>query len=490
MKSIKDPSRAPRSHGAHLLQGSILVFMAESLLPLTGLVTASFLTRSLGAGGYGLLTLAATFISWVELAVNSLFSRATVKIVSDAGDWRPVGSAIMRLHVLASAAALAACWILAKPLAALLDEPELAAYIALFAVDIPVFGLAHCHRSLLVGSGKYAERAKISAGRWTTRLFLIILLVEMGFSINGAILGSIGASLVELAIARRYIRPAWRDRRPASLKLWDYAIPIFLSALVLRFMGMGLFMLKILGASAEQAGIYGAAQNLSFVIPMILAVSISPLLLSTVARAIRENDLPAARVVSSNAIRAVAALLPFAAMAAAASNEIAILIFGRHFADAGPLIAILLFAGLAMILIHLQNAVLIACGNPGWTLKLAAPLFPVALAGHCIAIPVFGSVGAAAVTALATFLGALAGLAAGRKRLQIRLPIMTSLRALLVSALVVPLMHLWPAHGFSVLMQMAAVSILIACGFILLGELRRDEIRFFKSILNPLFLRK
>jgi O-antigen/teichoic acid export membrane protein len=491
MQTIESSSPSRKlTPGHHLIQGTLLVFMAEALLPLTGIVTASFLTRSLGAGNYGLLTLASTLISWIELAINSLFSRATVKFVSGAGDWRPVGAAILRLHIYVSTAAFAACWLLAKPCAALLGEPKLAEYLALFAIDIPLFSLAHCHRSLLVGRGRYTERAAISAGRWTTRLVLVIGLVELGFSVNGAILGSIGATLVELAIARYYIRPSWSVQRPVPASLWDYAIPIFLAALSLRFMGMGLFMLKLLGASAAEAGIYGAAQNLSFVMPGILAVSISPLLLSTLTRVLRENDLFAARALSRNAIRTVLAILPFAVAAAEASDEIAIFFFGRHFAGSGPLMAILIFAGLAMIMINMQNAILIACGNPSWVLKLTAPLLPAAIVGHLIAIPLFKSIGAAAVTTLVTALGALIGLIAIRRRLQIKLPCATFLRAGLLSAFAYLLMHLWPAQGLVVPAKIGAIFVLIGCGYLLSGELQRDEIRFFRSLMYRLFVRK
>jgi len=108
------------SPGHHLLQGTVRVFLAEALFPLTGIVTAAFLTRNLGAGDYGLLTLSATLISWIELAISGLFARATVKIVGDAKDWRPIGAAVLRLHVLVSIGAMAACLALAKPCAALL----------------------------------------------------------------------------------------------------------------------------------------------------------------------------------------------------------------------------------------------------------------------------------------------------------------------------------------------------------------------------------
>ena len=156
----------------------------------------------------------------------------TIKIIGEAKDWRPIGAAVLRLHVFACIGAMAGCWVLAKPCARLLGEPELAAYLTLFAIDLPIFALANCYRSILIGRGKYTERAIVSAGRWITRLVLIIVLVELGLSVTGAILGMIGASVVELAIARYYIRPPWSWKKGIPVSLWGYAVPIFLTTLV------------------------------------------------------------------------------------------------------------------------------------------------------------------------------------------------------------------------------------------------------------------
>ena len=478
------------SPGHHLVQGAVLVFLAEALLPLTGIVTASFLTRSLGAGNYGLLTLSATLIAWVEFAAVSLFARATIKIVGDARDWRPIGAAVLRLHVFVSMGALAVCWTLAKPCAALLGEPALAAYLALYALDLPIFALANCHRNILIGRGKFSERARASAGRWITRLVLIILLVELGLSVNGAILGSIGASLAELAIARYYIRPSWLGPTVASASLWGYAVPIFLAAFLLRLLGLDLLLLKILGASAAQVGIYGAAQNVALVMPGILGVSLAPLLLSTMTRVMREDGFPAARTLGRNAIRTVIAMLPLAVVAAAVSDEVAILLFGARFAGAGPLLAILVFAGLAIMTINFLSAILIACGNPSWTLKLAAPLLPVAVAGHLVAIPRFGSIGAASVTAIVACLGALAGVIAVRRRLQIEPAAATLFRSVLLSSMAYALVRFWPAHGLAAVGKMAVASILVLGGFVALGEFRQKELQFLRSIIRHTFSRK
>jgi len=54
------------------------------------------------------------------------------------------------------------------------------------------------NRNILAGLGAYTPRAWVTVARWTTRLVLIVSFVVAGFSVNGAILGTIGASIIEL----------------------------------------------------------------------------------------------------------------------------------------------------------------------------------------------------------------------------------------------------------------------------------------------------
>jgi O-antigen/teichoic acid export membrane protein len=83
----------PETHpGRHLVNGTVRVLLAEAVFPLTGLITAAFLTRRLGPAGYGLFTLVATVVTWVEGSLVTVFARATFKFVAEAEDWRPIGT--------------------------------------------------------------------------------------------------------------------------------------------------------------------------------------------------------------------------------------------------------------------------------------------------------------------------------------------------------------------------------------------------------------
>lgn len=471
--------------GRHILGGTVRIFLAEALFPLTGLVTAIFLTRRLGPEGYGLFTLVATLVAWVEGSLTALFARATLKLVAEAEDWQPVGAAIVRWHLAVGVGAALLLWALAPPIAALSDEPALTSYLRVFALDIPLYCLAHAHRNILVGVGGFHQRALVSAGRWVARLLLIVVLVELGLSVHGAILGSIGASLVEFGIGRLYIRPALLRGSSFPLRrLWIDTGPLFLSALSLALYNkLDLFALKMLGGTTEQAGLYGAAQNLT-VAPGIFALSFSPLLLSTLSRVLRTEDRRYAQGIGRDAMRLVVVLLPFAGMTAGAAPEIIGAIFGSTFLPAAPLLAVLMFGALALVMISVTTAILTAAGKPGWTFAITGPMVPLAVIGHLLLVPQLGAIGAALVTALFAGLGALSAMAAVYYLWQVFPPLGTVGRSVMVCGVALALAAFWPAPGALLLVKLPVIAVFIGLAFLVLGEFSAREIALARSIVD------
>lgn len=85
--------------GRLTLQGTLRVFLAESLILPTGLVTLAVLTRRLGTTNYGLFTLTATTVLWIEWSLVMFSGRATNKCISETTDWKPVATMVLRLHL-------------------------------------------------------------------------------------------------------------------------------------------------------------------------------------------------------------------------------------------------------------------------------------------------------------------------------------------------------------------------------------------------------
>lgn len=467
----------PSQAGGQFMRGTFWVFWAEALIFPTGLITAGILTRRLGQDGYGVLTLVSVLVSWIEWTITSIFARTAIKFVSDAEDWRPVGTVIAQLHLLLGGLATALLWIFAGPIARLFDVAAFAPYLRLLSLDIPIFCLAYAHRQLLVGRGFYGRRAIATAGRLTARLGLIAILVEYArWSVQGAIWASLGASVVELLLARWYIRPALL--RPSDFppqRLFGYALPLFIFATCLRlFDKLDLFMLKILGGTVEQAGIYGAAQNLAFV-PGIFALSFSPLLLSTLNATLRQGDLATAKQIGVNSVRAVVALMPYAALAAAAAVPIVRVVYGQHFEAAGPVLAVLMQASMALVMISVVTAILTALGRPNLTAVLVAPMLPLSAVGYGLFVPRYGEMGACWVNLGAALLGAIASLAALYVIWRVTLPVMTVVRSAITAALIYALGTAWITPDPSFLLKLLVLSLAIPLLLLLLGEFNAAE---------------
>lgn len=461
------------------------VFLAGLLFPLTGIITAAFLTRRLGPDGYGLLVLSATLVVWIELVINSFFARATIKFVAEAEDWRAIGVTVSRLQFLAGVGGALLLTLLAFPLADALDEPDLAPYLCLYSLHIPLTGLGQGYLNILVGIGHYKQKAVSSAGQHIARLVLILVFVEMGLSIEGAILGSIGASLVEIAISRRYVRlPFFGHAMFPSQKFWNVGLILFLSGMSLNsYAGLGLVMLKTFGGTAQEVGIYGAAQNLA-ILPGIFSMAVGPLLFSTLSRMLSAGETDQAKVIGSVTMRIVLGLLPIAAMVSGAASEIVTLFFGQPFEPAAPLFALLIFGAVAFVMISVSMTIVTAVGPPRLTLILSAPLVFLAMAGYWVLIPTFGAIGAAFVTALCSWLGAVTCVCVVYRLWSIGPPMATLVRSVVAGGVAYSMAVLWPTTGFLVLVKLSMITLLILLTYLILCEFSGDEIAQARSFLQ------
>ena len=476
---------ASRSHIARdMLDGIARVFLADALILPTGILTFAFLTRRLGPDGFGSFAIVSAIIVWIEASINTIFHRPTLKLVADTKDWKRVGATIVRLHLCVSLVATVLLWLLSPSIGKLFHEETLATYLRLFSLDIPLAGLTDSHRNLLVGIGGFRQRALSSAARWIGRLLLIVVLVELGLSVNGAILGNIGALLIELVVIRVYIRPPLLTVIRVNLPgFWSYVWPLVLFAIsVALFTRLDLFALKILGGTANEAGIYSAAQGLA-VVPGIFAASFSPLLLSTLSRLITAGDVSQAKTISLDAMRLVIVLLPFAGMTAGMSYEIVDFVFGPLFRPAAPVFSLLIFGALGMVMISVVTAILTAAGKPKWVLVQGAPLLPIAFVGHILLIPRLGVIGASTVTTFCATLGAMSSVLAVYRVWKIFPPLPTVARACLVCVIAFVLASLWPASGWF-FFKIFAISILICTSFVALREFSPQEIALLRSLIH------
>ncbi|MEO0704173.1 MAG: oligosaccharide flippase family protein [Cyanobacteria bacterium J06649_5] len=477
------------SFKSRLLGGTTWITLAEALILPTGFLTLTFLTRQLGAEGYGLFALAATLVAWIEWGLNSVFARTTIKFVSESENPDTIATAVLRAQLGCGLLAALLVMLAAPAIATRLHEPTLTQLLRLFALEIPLVNLAQAHQNILAGMGKFGARAMATAVRWIARLVFIVWLVTLGFSITGAILGSLAAMLADVVICRFYIQPSlWYLRGRAStfpLKtLAGYAVPLFLAALSTRLTAkLDLIALKALGGTAEQAGIYAVAQNLALLGGM-MSPALAPVLIATVSQLRSQGDTAQVKSLSSSAMRVVILHLPFAGLLVGSAGEIVPMLFGQPFLSAAPLFSMLIFATIGSVMIAVTSAILVASDNPQWTAVLTVPMPIVALMGHWLLVPKLGSMGAAVTTLGVAGAGAIAGVIAVYLRWQVWPPGMTWVRSALVCGLVGAISQYWSTPGIWLLLKLPVLGIVIVLLLWALGEITQADKALLRSYLK------
>ncbi len=470
--------------GRHFLGGTLWVLLAESVKVPTGLITTIFLIRKLGPDGFGAFALSVAVVTWIEVAVNGVFGWTTVKFIGSNEHWEPIATKIFRANIVISTSAMVLLWIMAPYIAEVLNEPSLSGYLRLFSLDIPIFTISRFHRRVLVGLGHFRERALATAGHWVSKLLIIVILVELGLSVEGAILGSIGASVAELIIGRYYIRPSFFKHTDYPLQnLWSYAAPLFLLALSLRFYDkLDLLMLKGLGATTAMAGIYAVAQNFTL-FPRLLSVSVTPVLLSTLSRLLRTEKMDTAKLLASKALRIPILLVPFAALTAGCSEEIIRLLIGTQYIESAHLFSVLIFSAVAMLIISECIAILIARGRPGLTFAILGPFIPLAFAGYFIFIPKYGAMGAAVTASSLSIAAAILILIAVYAVWQITVPFSTFIRSMFISVFAFFLAYYLNTDGILVILKMLILSAIVVLIYIATKEFDEQEIKTIRELI-------
>jgi hypothetical protein len=113
-------------------------------------------------------------------------------------------------------------------------------------------------------------------------------------------------------------------------------------------------------------------------------------------------------------------------------------------------------------------------------------MLPLAISGHLIFIPRFGPVGAASITTLFALIGAFGLVVAVHIFWRVLPPLVTVVRAIMITGLAFAVAVLWPTPGFLLLLKLLVIGFLIALSYFISGEFSAEEI----ALVRSLFLRR
>jgi O-antigen/teichoic acid export membrane protein len=395
-----------------IARGSALILSAEGVAGVSALAVLIYLARALGPDRFGLYSLAFTVVTLLEWTVAAFFNRATVKMISGRGTDAGMPSTVLVIQ-LASAILLAfAQFALAGLLERRFAADGLGVLLRLSALEIPLFVTAQTLRSFHVGRSRYQRRALVTSVKAIARLVLTVSLVYLGWGIEGAIIASILATVLELVFSGWGIRI---DRTASAAEIWKFGVPTFVFAICMRLLErLDLILLKALGATAAAVGAYSASQ-LGQRLAIMVAAAVSPLVLGSVNRLMAARLRDDSRKLTTEAIRGALLLFPFACIAAAVAGELVTLLFSSTYAGTAVPATFLFLGGWATFAVYISSAIATAHDRPSIPAGIVAVAVALALIGYWAAIPRLATVGAAVVTAGALMLSAIASLIAAAR---------------------------------------------------------------------------
>lgn len=458
------------------------MFAAELLLLPTGLVTAGFLTRQLGAEAYGLFTLTATIVGWLQWIVNAIVARSGQRMVARTEHWRPVAAEVVRLQF-GIGAVLGGVLLLGAPhLAKALEQPLLTTPLRILSLDLPLYALACGYRNVLIGTIAHRAWALGIAARWLSRMLAILLFIQAGMGITGAVLGLLCSSASELLVARWSVGPLPRAGAEEVVAirraLGAFIAPVALGTMAMRtFDRADLLMLSMSGVGATALGHYGAAQNLAVVVALASS-SAAPAVFASVVGHRRAGDEEGARQIAMDALRLPFLALPFLALAAGSATEIVTMIYGQAFAPAAMPFLVLILAGSALMTISMATGLLVADGRPWWVMYISLPMVGVLVLLSSLLIPRFGATGAALASLVAASGGAVVAMGVTVRALKMPVPVRSMVLSVVTAGIVFAGARSTPATSSALtVIKLAAGSALLAAALVASGEIRLQALR-------------
>ncbi|HLG71502.1 MAG TPA: oligosaccharide flippase family protein [Chloroflexota bacterium] len=463
--------------------GAIQNLLAHSLLLPTGFVIAAFVSRALGPSSYGTLAVATSLVTWLELVIQTVFSSMLVTFVAEAKDWQEPARAGAQAQAGVALAVGLALFVSAPAVASILGDPQLGGDLRLFAIDIPLVSLSYVYGGVLAGKEQFGKNALTIASFWVGRMVFMVGIVAVTHSVAGAIVGTLCASAVRLAVARVFVRVRlWgRSSFPVRRLLSYGSVSIFFAATIPLFDKVGLFLTKALEHDPYAAGYYGAALNL-ITVPSLLAGTVAPLVVASLTKEIAGGNAEAGRMLVRQGNRMILFVLPFTAVIAASSGGIVEAIYGPAFAPAGPYLTLLSFASAAWAAITMSTALVVAGGRLRGLLALHVPLLPLLVLCGQFGVRTWGGLGAACATLAVGLLGAAFAIFLVQRRYGTFARRRTLCNVLVATGLTFAAGFRWEAPGWWILPKLILLTLVALGALLLLKEFDSGDVWFIRTL--------
>jgi len=397
---------------ANVARGSLLGIAAQAWHLLTAFFLYAFLARQLGPAHFGEWRVVLSVLAWFEIFLTSALIQVTTKALTERPAERPrIARSAYFAQSLVALAVFALVQLLAGPIGRGLSDPALGTFLRIAALDIPLYAIFMVSTSVLLGGERF-ERQTVSWIIYATAKFVCIaVLVAIGFSVEGALIGNALSSLVGIAAAFVPVggkRDKLSSLFPVARGLALGSVPFLVLSLV---QGVGqsadLWLVSAVVTNAVAVGWYASATVLAEV-PVFLFEGLNRVVFPAVTRASAEGDHWLASRYAIQGVRlAVMVTALSVAVIAGTGREALTLLYSSAYVGAFMPLVILMGAGMGRTIRATCTDVLMATEQRRAALTILVGTIALEFVLLAILAPRYGLVGAAAAAAVAAVIGAI-----------------------------------------------------------------------------------
>lgn len=475
-------------------QGALYLAFSSGFFVVCSYLMHSVLGRVLQPESYGIFGLVFSVLVWLEILFSGT-SGATVKMVAERpAGLRQIERSSLTLLLATAASVFALTFLFAPAIARAFNEPSLSFYLRIAIIDVPFLAVYRVYIALLNGLRLYGKQSLAAMVYVFAKSAVIIGLVLLGFSVSGALIGNVIASVFGLLLAFYFFRSGLADHgyeaateksgRSALALLAKASVPFTIYALLYNaLMNVDLWMVQGLLSDSTQTGYYVAAVNLARALYFMLS-ALSLALFPAIAGSISRGDHARTRDYIRRTFRTLlVVLVPISVFMAVSSSRLVCLIYSSSYLPAAEPLVFLSFGYALFAIIIACLTILMADNDFKEVLIIEVFLVLLDIVLCIILVPRHGIIGAAYSTLATCLAGFIACAFSVRRNLGVTAEAEVFLKALAASILA-SVVLLLPGGAVLLLVYYVVAGLVYMSLLWLLKELKAEDLETLRGMFG------
>lgn len=460
-------------------KGMLLLLFSKGYFLVTGYALYILLTRFLGPELFGVYGIVIGLVSMIGTVLLGGSNQAVSKyIAGQEASAENIKHKALQLQAALGSAVFILFWALSKPIAGLFDDPSLAVYFRLASPIILFNSFYGVYLGYLNGLKDFRRQAGLEVIYASAKILLMVLLVSLGYSLEGALGGFVLATMAIVGFCVLRIGRSAQEAAPPLTKIAMFQVWIMIYTLLINLLlNIDLFWIKAIMNPATanfQAGLYNAALTIAR-IPYFVVLPLSAVIFPAVSASVFRRDAAETRYYIAKSLKSSIAFLSLGvALIATNAKALIELLYTQRFSLGSEALAIVSFGTMFYSLITVATTIIAGAGFP----RPAILILGASLAGDCLLngwlIPRRALVGAALANSISMGMGAALCMVYLKKKFGA----FVSFAAL--SKLTIPFLPtvgislFWRAEGILLLIKITSLTLLY---FALLLALKEIQLR-------------